>query len=73
MVNGLMLSIVTKVDESDGGDSLDVQDVYGIIHYQSHVALTNILKQWKLIQHKKMGTPPMGSMSCFVAFKAQCL
>lgn len=46
MVNGLMLSIVTKGDESDVGVSLDVQDVYGIIHYQSRVVLANILKQW---------------------------
>ncbi len=52
MVNGLMLSIVTREDESDVGVSLDVQDLYGIIHYQSHVVLANILKQWELIQHK---------------------
>ncbi len=60
MVNGLMLSIVMREDESDVGVSLDVQDVYGIIHYQSRVVLANIFKQWELIQHKKMGTPPMG-------------
>ncbi len=77
MVNGLMLSIVMREDESDVGASLDVQNVYGmcvidIIHHQSRVVLTNILKQWELIQHKNMGTPPMGSMSCLV-IKAQCI
>jgi hypothetical protein len=67
MVNGLTLSIVTREDESDVGVSLDVKDFYGITHYQSHVVLVNILKQWELIQHKKMGIPTMGInvLSCW--------
>ncbi len=78
MVNGLMLSIVMKEDESDIGASLDVQNVYGmcviyIIHHRNCVILTNILKQWELIQHKNMGIPSMGSMSCHVAIKDQCI
>jgi hypothetical protein len=77
-MNGLMLSIVMREDESDVGASLDVQNVYGmwvidIIHHRSHVVLTNILRQWESIKHKNMGIPPMGSMSCLVVIKGQCI